>query len=815
MKLSPEDFKYAFRQLRRSPAFSVISVLTLALGIGATTAMFTVVHSVLLKPLPYPNAQQLVTIREHIATQRMGMPDLAVNANHFLFWQDHNHTFSQLAALRSSTMTLGGEDGEPAEEIGTAQETANLPSLLGADPSLGRAFLPKEEKPGHNVVILSDSLWRRRFAADPAIVGKTIPLSGGPYLVVGVLPFSFSLPDSRAIGGLSGTSKPIEAFVPFGWSADQLSELEGDHNYFVIGRLKPGATIEQASLDINSLQRDIVRQIPDKLTLTAAVIPFHDYIVGSSRGALLVLLAAVVAILLIACINITNLLLTRAAGREHESAVRLALGASHAQLIKNSLLEPLLLATVGGLLGTLLAFTALPVLLHDLPGTLSGIAEIHLDPAVLAFSVGVSFLAALVCGILPAWRLLRGNPQFALRAEARTATDSHTAKRLRKALVVGEVTASVLLVVLAGLFVTSLYKLLHVDRGFQTQHILSAQVVLPDKQYHDQTARNAFYDQALQRVEQLPGVQSTGVISVLPLDGDAWGDLISKTGDTQPLWQRPGGHFRWITPGLFETLRVPLIAGRFLNEEDRGKNVAIISQQVAQAVWPGQSAIGELFRRGDPDEAPFKVIGVVGDIRSVDLSKPTPRMVYVPTWYRSNEHGSFVIRTMGDPVAMVSTVRKAIWSIDSQVAIPDIRTMETVVDGSVAARRFQMHLLLAFALCSLLLAALGIYGVVTYTTAQRTQEIGIRMALGANYSDVYRLILSEGITPVFIGAALGVLLAALGGRILASLLFEVKANNPLIAGTACAILIAVGVFACLVPTRRAAKIDPMQALRDE
>lgn len=793
----------------------MIAVLTLALGIGATTAMFTIVHSVLLKPLPYPNPQQLVTIREHIATERIGMPDLPVNANHFLFWQEHNHTFTQLAALRVNTMTLGGEAGEPTEEIGIAQETANLHSLLGAEPRLGRAFLPEEEQPGHHVVILTDSLWRRRFGADPAIVGKTVPLSGGAYQVVGVLPASFSLPESRAIGGLSGTGKPVEAFVPLGWSARMLNELEGDHNYFILGRLKPEATLQQAIADINSLQNDIEHKIPDKLTLAAAVIPFHDYIVGSSRNDLLVLLAAVVAILLIACINITNLLLIRAAGRAHESAVRLALGASHAQLIKNSLLEPLLLALIGGTLGILLAFTALPILLHDLPGTLSGMAQIHLDPVVLAFAVGASFLSALLCGILPAWRLLRGSPQLALRAESRTSSDSRAAKRLRKALVIGEVTASVLLVVLAGLFISSMYKLLHVDRGFQTQHILSAEVVLPDKEYHDDSVRNAFYDQALQRLRQLPGVQSTGVISVLPLAGDNWGDLISKIGDNQPLWQRPGGHFRWITPGLFETLRVPLIAGRFLTEEDRGKNVAIVSQQVAHTVWPGQSAVGQLFRRGDPDEQPFKVIGVVGDIRSVDLSKPMPRMVYVPTWYRSNEHGSFVIRTTGDPAAMASEVRKAIWSVDSQVAIPNIRTMETVVDGSVAARRFQMHLLLAFALCSLLLAALGIYGVVAYTTAQRTQEIGIRMALGANRADVYRLILLQGIMPVLAGAVLGVALASLGGRILASLLFEVKPNNPLIAAVACAILIAVGILACLLPARRATKIEPMQALRDE
>jgi predicted permease len=812
MTLSPPDFKYAYRQLVKSPVFSGIAVITLALGIGATTAMFTVIHNVLLKPLPYPNPQQLVAIRESIATPQSQFPDLLANANHLLFWREHNHSFSQLAALLPASMPLGNN---PAEEIGIARETANLHSLLGIEPRLGRAFLPEEEKPGHNVVILTDGLWKRSFAADPAIIGKTITLDGKPYLVVGVLPSLFTLPNSRAIGGLSGTSKPIEAFVPFGWTAEQLSEVEGDHNYFAIGRLNPGVTIQQAALDLNSLQQDILRQVPDKFALTANVIPFQEYLVGSSRNALLLLLTAVTAILLIACINITNLLLARAAGRQHEAAVRLALGASHAQLIKNALAEPLLLATMGGLCGTLLAYLALPVLLRDLPSDLPRIAEVHLDLPVLAFAFGISLLSALVCGLLPAWRLLRGTPQLALRTEARTASDSQGAKRLRKALVVGEVTASVMLVVLAGLFVTSMLKLLHVDRGFQTEHVLSAEVSLPDKQYGDRATRNAFFDQALLRLRQLPGVQSAGTVSVLPLDGDRWGDMISKKGDTQPLWQRPGAHFRWMTPGYLETLRVPLVAGRLLTEEDRGKAVAIISRQAAETVWPGQSAIGQHFTRGDPDESPIEVIGVVGDIRSLDLSKPMPRMVYMPHWYRSNELASFVIRTSGDPEAMASALRKTIWSVDTQVAIPNIRTMDTVVEGSVAARRFQMHLLLLFAACSLLLAALGIYGVVTYTTAQRTQEIGIRMALGASYSDVYRLILSEGITPVLVGSVLGVVLASFGGRILANLLFEVRPDNPVIAITACAILTAVGVLACLLPARRVAKIEPIQALRYE
>jgi len=448
------------------------------------------------------------------------------------------------------------------------------------------------------------------------------------------------------------------------------------------------------------------------------------------------------------------------------------------------------------------------------PTDLPRIAEVRIDPVVLAFSFGISTLAALCCSILPAWYLAKGSPQLALRSESRS-TESAPAKRLRRALVVGEVATSVMLVLLAGLFLTSLIRLLHVDRGFQTEHVLSADVVLPGKQYQDDSARNAFYEQTLTRLNRLPGVESAGAVSVLPLNGDNWGDWISKTGDTKPLWQRPGGHFRWITPGYFETLHVPLVAGRFLNEGDRGKNVAIISKQVAETVWPGRNPIGERFTRGDPTEPAIEIVGVVGDVRSLDLSQDPPRMVYMPYWYRSRTTASLVLRTTGDPTAMADTMRRTIASVEPQAAVPTIRTMESVVDGSLSARRFQMRLLITFAVCSLLLAGLGIYGVVAYSALQRSQEIGIRMALGANHADIYRLILSEGVGPVLVGTILGVLLALLPGRIIASLLFEVRPTNPLITASSCAILLAVGVLAALLPARRAAKIDPIQALHYE
>jgi predicted permease len=382
-------------------------------------------------------------------------------------------------------------------------------------------------------------------------------------------------------------------------------------------------------------------------------------------------------------------------------------------------------------------------------------------------------------------------------------------------LIMAEAAASVTLVLLSGLFITSLMKLMHVDRGFQTEHVLSARVMLPSGPYGDSDARNGFFKRTIDRLRQIPGVNSAGAVSVLPLAGDNWSDLITKTGDTRPAWQRPDGHFRWITPGYMETLRVPLVAGRFFTEADRGHNVALISERVSRAVWPNENPIGQRFTRFDTSEAAFEIVGVVGDIRTVDLAQEPPRMVYVPYWYRSRTTATLVLRTTVDATAMAGSVRKAIREVDPQVAVPNIRTMDDVVDVSVAARRFQMQLLLTFALCALLLAALGTYGVVAYSVVRRTQEIGIRMALGANRTDVYQMILTEAITPVLMGAVAGVALASIAGRIIANLLFEVRATNPLIAMISCAVLVAVGVVASLLPAAKAAVVDPMNALRAE
>jgi predicted permease len=438
-----------------------------------------------------------------------------------------------------------------------------------------------------------------------------------------------------------------------------------------------------------------------------------------------------------------------------------------------------------------------------------------MDVPLVLFAVAASLVCALLCGLLPAIRFVRSHPQQALRSEGRTASESAGGKRVRRALVVGEVAASVALVVLAGMFLLSLYRLLRVDRGFFAEHVISASIVLPAKQYGQPAQREAFYQRSLERLRQLPGVSSAGVISVLPLEGDRWGDLISLPSDTRPLFARPAASFRWLSPGYFETMQMPLITGRFFTQDDLGKNVAVISQHAAQIAWHGQNPVGHFFRRGDPDDKPFLVIGIVGDVRAIDLSKQPPAMVYVPLTYRSNNTGSFVIRTANDPASMSDAIRKAIWSIDAQVPVPEVRTMETIVDGSLAARNFQLHLLLAFAACALVLAALGIYGVVAYSALQRTRELGIRIALGAQPAQIYRLIAEDGITPVLVGTIAGIALAALAVRAISGLLFGVGSFNIGIAAAAAAVLLLTGAIASMLPAMRATRIDPVQALRAE
>jgi predicted permease len=812
-----DDLRYAVRLLRKSPGFTLTAVLTLALGIGATTAIFTLVYDVLLKPLPYNRAEQLVVMEEQVAEFRDIYPTLPMNANHFTSWQQHSQNFQSMALMQEVSLPLG-VGGHP-QQIGVLNATPGIFSVLDSAPLLGRAFSPEEAQPGHeHVVVLMDNLWRNQFQSDPGILGKTIPLNGFPYTVVGVMPPSFHLPHIRNLASEDlAHPKPVGALLPMAFNKEQLEEAMGDFNYFGLARLKPGVSVAQANAEINALQRTITGTLSgnEKATLSAALTPFQQSLVGENQKPLFILLAAVAGLLLVGCVNITNLLLARAVGKRQSMAIAAALGASRTEMLRLSLRETAVMATLGGALGILLAAIIMPVMQRYLPPALDFRGSLHLDWAGAGCAVLLAMFATLLAGAAPAWMIANTPPQEVLHSESRLASESRTSKRMRRILVAVEVAVSVALVLMTGLLTTSLLRLLRVDRGFEAARIATAMIDLPDKSYADLGPKVAFYKQVLDRLSQIPGVEHAAVVSELPLTNDRWLDMIHLPGDARPMFQLPSEHFRWVSPGYFETIRLPLVAGRLLSSSDEGKRYALISELTARTLWPGKNPVGQQFSRAGLKEDPFTVIGVVGNARTISLASPDPMMLYMPYWYRSDTNAGLLVRTRQDPAMIADAMRKAIWSVNPDVPVPEVRMLGGVVEDSVANRRFEMQLLLLFAVSALLLAALGVYGVVTYSVVQRQREIGLRLALGAQRQNIYRLILTDGLTPVVAGAVAGVAVAFASARVVGSLLFQVSPYDSAIASTAVCVLVAMGAAACLLPARRAASVDPMEALRRE
>jgi predicted permease len=813
------DLRHAMRQLRKSPGFAIVAVLTLALGIGATTAIFTLVYDVLLKPLPYARPGRLVVLQEQVAEFKDIYPTLPMNANHFENWQQHSHSFQSMAVMQPENVPLGA-GGHPLQ-ISELRTTSGIFSVLGVRPQLGRGFTPQEDQPGQErVVILMNGLWKTQFHSDPNILGKTITLDGFPSTVIGVMPQSFHLPSTQTLSGAISAANIhgyAEALVPLAFTKDELKEVAGDFNYPGLARLKPGISGVQAQAELNGLQHGISASLPadQKMTLSATLIPFQQYLVGNNSKPLVILLVAVAGLLFVGCINIMNLLLARAVGRRQEMAVASALGASRSDLLRASMREAGVLAAIGGAFGILLAAMIVPILQRFLPAALNFRGALHIDWMGAAFALLLAVIATLLAGAAPAWMSWRTQPQEALRGDSRSASESRSGKQLRKTLVAAEVAISVTLVLMTGLLTASLYRLMHVERGFQADRVLTANIELPGKEY---PKRIDLYKTMLAKLQQLPGVENAAIASVLPLDGDFWIDMARVSGDTRSFFQMPTEHWRWISPGYFQALRLPLIEGRFLSKDDDGRNDIIVSALTAKTLWPGKDPIGQQVYRGDPEDhtlKPLTVIGVVGDARTLSLAKPDPMMVYVPYWYRADTTAGLVVRTKQDPSEMANTIRRTIWSVDPAVAVPNVRALGGVVAESVATRRFEMDLLLLFAISAWLLAGLGAYGVVTYSVVQRRQEIGLRMALGAQRGNIYAQVLCEGLTPVVAGAVVGIVVAFAFARLIGSLLFQVDAFNPWIAAAAAASLLLAGASACLLPARRAASVDPMQALRSE
>ncbi len=813
------DLRSALRHLRRSPGFTLTAVLTLALGIGATTAIFTLVYDVMLRPLPFAQADRLVNIQEIAAEWTNVYPTLPVSANHFTYWQQYNRSFDSMAVMQQGSVPLGSE-GRPLQ-VGVLSATPGIFSVLQVQPQLGRAFSVSEAQPGHDhVAVLMYDLWREQFGADRNILGKTVRLNGFPYTVIGVMPRSFHMPAVQTLASIGDTNRPLPVGVlePLAFSKERLAEEMGDLNYFGLARLKPGVSVAAATSDLNALQHTISVNLPadEKSTLSAAVTPFQQELVGNNRRPLIILLAAVAGLLLVGCVNVTNLLLARAVGQRQQLAVAAALGARRAELARMALRETVVLAAAGGGLGVLLAAAIVPALQPYLPPALDFRGPLHLDWAGAGCALTLSALATLLAGAAPAFLVSRTAPNEVLHSESRLATESRASRRARRVLVGVEVAVSVALVLMTGLLTASLMKLMRVDRGFTSEHTLTAMVDLPRQQYPDGQHRAEFYRNVLGRLDQLPGVEHAAITSALPLSGDSWGDMVRVPGDNRSWTQLPLESFRSVSPEYFSAIQLRLIAGQFFSPSDWGRNVAVVTEKTAKTLWPGKNPVGRQFTfAGRDNEQPFTVAAEVGDARTVTLAKPDPMLIYVPYWYRCDDSAGLVVRTRQDPSEMADTIRHTIWSVDRGVPVPTVRALGALVADSVQNQRFEMDLLLLFAVSALLLAGLGIYGVITYSVVQRYREIGLRIALGAQRANVYRLVLRDGLLPVGIGAIAGVATAFGSARLVGSLLYHVSPYDPALTAGAIGVLLAVGVVACLLPARRAASVEPMQALRTE
>ena len=814
-----QDARYAMRQLWRSPGFSIVAMMTLALGISATTAIFTLVYDVMLRPLPFAQPDRIVTIEEKVAEWKNLYPTLPVSANHFTFWQQHNRSFDSMAVMEQFSVPLGTR-GRPLQ-VEALSATPGIFSVLQVQPELGREFTVDEAQRGHeHVAILTYDLWREQFGGDPDILSKTISVDGFPYSVIGVMPQSFHMPSIQSMTTIGSANRelPIGVLVPLAFSKERLAEEMGDLNYFGLARLKAGISIAVANAELNALQHTIAANLPadEKGTLSAEITPFQEKLVGNNRKPLMILLGAVVGLLLVGCVNVTNLLLSRAVSQKRQMAVAAALGASRAELVRMAIRETAMLAVLGGGLGVLLAAGIVPGMQRYLPPALDFRGPLHLDWAGVGCALLLAVLATLAAGAAPAFMVSRTAPQEVLHSDSRLTSEPSGSRRARCILVGIEAAVSVALVLMTGLLTASLVKLMAMDRGFTTERTITATVDLPSELYHDDQKRAAFYREVLERMNRLPGVEHAAFTSVLPLMGGGWGDMARVTGDNRPFTQLPLESFRSVSPQYFSAIGLRLAAGKVFSEGDWGKNLALVSQKTAKSLWPGKDPLGQQFSRGNPaTEKPFTVVGVVADARTVSLAKPDPMLIYVPYWYRVEPMAGLVVRTHQDPSEMADVIRQTIWSVDRGVPVPTVRTLGGMVADSVANQRFEMDLLLLFAVSALFLAGLGVYGVLTYSVAQRYREMGLRLALGAQRANVYWLILRDGLLPVAIGAIAGIAVAFGSARVVSSLLFEVSPYDPVLSAGAVAVLLAVGTTACLLPARRAATVEPMQALRTE
>jgi putative ABC transport system permease protein len=799
-----QDLCYGGRMLIKQPGFTLIAVITLSLGIGANAAIFSVVNAVLLSPLPYKEPERLVMIRE---TKIPQFPEFSVSAGNFLGWKQQNTVFERLVALTGTSFNMVGA-GDP-EQLRGMRVTEGFFAILGAQPQLGRDFLPEEDQPGrNNVVVLSHRLWQRRFAGDSKILNQTITLSGRSYTVIGVMPatFQFGGPD-------------LELWTPMAFTAQQ-AQNHGGHYLSAIGRLKPGVTLDQARTDMLAIAARLALEYPGPNTgWSVKLMPLLEYVVRSIKPALLVLLIAVAFVLLIACVNVSNLLLARAAGRQKEVAIRTALGARRARIIRQLLTESLLLALVGGAVGLLLAKLGMSLLLNLAPQNLPRMSGVSLDGRALLFTAAITLLTALIFGLVPALQSSRPNLSETMKDAGRGSTEGGQRPLIRNILVVLEVASALMLLVGAGLLIKSFWQLQKVDPGFNPNNVLTLSVSLPRTKYPEGTHQAAFFQQLLEKVNALPGVQAAGATPSMPLGGDYVLAFVIQGRPPLPPGAGQSTNFYAVNANYFKAMGIPLLRGRLYSERETrdSPHVAVINETMAKRMFPDEDPIGKriTFDGGDDNPDWYEIIGIVGDVKQYGLDTATTMQTYEPFTQQPQSFMTLVVRTAGDPTEQTAAIRNAVLQLDKEQPIANIRTLDQFLSASVAQQQFSVLLLGVFASVALVLAAVGIYGVLSYAVTQRTHEIGIRMALGAGQRDVLRLVVGQGMLLTLIGVVAGLVLSFALTRLMTTLLFGVAPTDPLTFSLIALLLVAVALLACWIPARRATRVDPLIALRCE
>ena len=805
-----KDIRYGIRGLLKRPGFTIIALVTLALGIGANTAIFSVVNAVLLRPLPFPNPEELVIVWED-ATYA-GFPHNTPAPANYVDWKNQNQSFADMAASHETSFNLTG-DGEP-ERVSAYSVTSNFFPLLGVQPLLGRSFLTEEDRPGANkVAVLSYSLWQSRYGADRNVLNREILLNGEKHSVIGVMPASFQF-----------FEKDARLWVPIALDPENWAN-RGGHYLTVVARLRPGVSLSQAQADMQAIMRRIGMDHPEETMegkLGAVVLPMRDELVGDARGSLIVLLVAVAFVLLIACANVAGLLLARAVGRRKEIALRMALGAGRSRVIRQLLTESLLLAATAGVIGSLLAYASFAFLQGLVPEQMALAASLKLDVRILMFTLAISLITGVIFGLVPALQSANFDLNDALKQSSGRVTSTG---RLRSAMIVFEVAVSLVLLVGAGLLIQTLFQLFRQYSILEPEKVLTMRTILPREKYKEPQLRDNYYQQVLQRVENLPGVVAAGYSTSVPLSWKGGTSGFYPEGLTAPI---PGmaydANHRQVSTNYLKAMNIPLRQGRYFESSDNAQSlpVVIINETMARQYWPGENALGRRLKIGDPNE-PGKqwkeIVGIVADIRQMGIDEPVKAEMYLPYQQITDWPGylprDLAIRTNGDTSNLAGPVRQIIREVDPDQPVSNVVTMAELLGEEAAQRRMGMIMLAGFAALALLLASLGIYGVLAYFVTQHTNEIGVRQALGATPRNILFLVLRKGMVLTLAGVVIGLMAAFALTRLMSSLLFGVAAADPLTFASVPLLLVLVALLACYIPARRATKVDPLVALRYE